>query len=86
MVNETAKNNLQIASLNIGRGIFNKEELLINTIDEHDFDICALSEVDIKDFDETKPFSIDGLKHTFPYRGLEQILNNSCVLQNPTSK
>ena len=58
MLTETVNNNLRIASLNIGRGLFDKEERLINTMEEHDLDICAVSEVDIKDFNETKPYSI----------------------------
>jgi hypothetical protein len=66
MLTETAKNNLCIASLIIDRGLFDKEERLINTIEEHELDICAVSEVDIKDFDETKPFSIEGFNTYFP--------------------
>ena len=62
----TTNNYLRIASLNINRGLFDKEEVLINTIEELNFDICAVSEVDIKDFDEKKPFSIDGFKTYFP--------------------
>ena len=57
---------LRIASLNIGRGLFKKEELLINTIIEQNCDICCISEVDIKDFDENKPFSIKDYKSFFP--------------------
>ena len=51
---ETVNNNLRIASLNIDRGLFDKEEQLINTTKELDLDIFGVSEVDIKDFDETK--------------------------------
>ena len=64
--NKTVNNNLRIASLNIDRGLFDKEERLISTMEELDFDICAVSEVDIKDFDETKPFSIKGFNTHFP--------------------
>ena len=64
--NETVNNNLRIASLNINRGLFNKEERLLNTIEEHELDIIGVSEVDIKDFDETKPFSLEGLNTFFP--------------------
>ena len=46
--------------------LFDKEERLINTLEEHELDICAVSEVDIKDFDETKPFSIEGFNTYFP--------------------
>ena len=43
-----------------------KEQLLINTIQEQNCDVCCVSEVDIKDFDERKPFSIKGYKTFFP--------------------
>ena len=65
-VHEKNVNSLRIASLNIGRGLFKKEELLINTINEQDCDIFCVSEVDIKDFDENKPFSIEGFRSFFP--------------------
>ena len=57
---------LRISSLNIGRGIFKKEELLVNTISEQNCDICSVSEADIEDFDEQKPFSIEGFNTYFP--------------------
>ena len=57
---------LRIASLNIGRGFFAKEELLIHTIKEHKIDICSVSECDVEDFNENKPFSIKGFKTLFP--------------------
>ena len=60
------KKPLKIASLNIGRGLFKKEELLKNTIRYHDFDVCSVSEVDIENFDEKKPFSIHGYRTFFP--------------------
>ena len=52
--------------MNINRGLFTKEELLINTILEKDFEIFTVSECEIKDFDENKPFSIAGYKIFFP--------------------
>ena len=66
MVHE--KRILRIASLNIGRGLFKKEELLVNTISEQNCDICSVSEVDIEDFDEKKPFSIRGYNTYFPLK------------------
>ncbi|MCP3931383.1 MAG: endonuclease/exonuclease/phosphatase family protein, partial [Bacteroidetes bacterium] len=66
LLTKNSKNNLKIASLNINRGLFDKEENLIKTIKENDFDICALSEVDIKYLDDKKPFSIEGFKTYFP--------------------
>ena len=53
-------------NLNIGRGLNNKEELLIHTIRNQDCDICGVSEVDIEDFDEKKPYSITGYNTFFP--------------------
>ena len=64
--NENVNNSLRIASLNIDRGLFNKEERLINTIEELELDIFGVSEVDIKDFDEKKPFSLEGFNTFFP--------------------
>ena len=43
---------LKIASLNIGRGLFSKEELLVNTMEDQKSDIFSVSEVDLEDFDE----------------------------------
>ena len=40
--------------------MFSKEELLINTVQEQNIDILGVSEVDLEDFDEKKPFSIKG--------------------------
>ena len=57
---------LRISSLNIGRGLFKKEELLANTIYEQECDICSVSEVDIEDFDENRPFTIKGYDTYFP--------------------
>ena len=64
--NETVNNKLRIASLNIDRGLFDKEERLINTIEDLELDIFGVSEVDIKDFDETKPYSLQGFNTFFP--------------------
>ena len=61
-------NKLRISSLNIRRGLFSKEEELIHLIQEQSCDVCSLSEVDIVDFDEKKPFSIEGFKTFFPLK------------------
>ena len=45
---------LRIGSLNIGTGLYAKEELLINTIQEQKCNIIGISEVDIEYFDEKK--------------------------------
>ena len=62
------KNSLRISSLNIRRGLNSKEEELILTIQDQNCDVCSLSEVDIEDFDEKKPFSIEGYKTFFPLK------------------
>ena len=64
-IHENNIKHLKIGSLNIGRGLYGKEELLINTINEQNLDFCSVSEVDIKDFDELKHFSIKGYKTIF---------------------
>ena len=51
---------LRIASLNIRRGLFGKEEILIHTINEHKIDMPSVSERDFDDFDESMQFSIKG--------------------------
>ena len=57
-------NNLRVASLNICRGLFKKEEQLIKTINETKCDIIGVSEVDITDFDEKNPIVWKALEHT----------------------
>ena len=49
---------LKVASLNICRGLFSKEELLQSTIKENNFDVCSVSEVDIENFEIKNPFNI----------------------------
>ena len=56
------KKELKIGSLNIGKGLYTKEEYLKNTISEENFDIISVSEVDIEYFDEKKPYSIHGYR------------------------
>jgi len=62
------KNILRISSLNIRRGLYSKEENLFHLIQEQSCDICSFSEVDIVDFDEKKPFSMEGFKTFFPLK------------------
>jgi len=62
------KNSLRISSLNICRGLFKKEERLLNTMNETKCDIFSVSEVDIEDFDEKKPYSLEGYKTYFPLK------------------
>ena len=62
------RSTLRISSLNIGRGLNMKENSLKYTILMEDCDVCSISEVDIEDFDENKPFSIEGYKTYFPLK------------------
>ena len=57
---------LKVASLNICRGLYSKEELLEATIKENDFDVCSVCEVDIENFDIKNPFSLRGYQTFFP--------------------
>ena len=57
---------LRISSLNICRGLETKEEVLKHSIMNQNCDICSVSEVDIDDFDEKRPFSIEGYNTFFP--------------------
>ena len=57
---------LKVASLNICRGLYSKEELLEATIRENDFDVCSVCEVDIENFDIKNPFSLGGYQTFFP--------------------
>ena len=59
---------LRISSLNIRRGLYKKEEELILLMQEQNCDVCSFSEVDIEDFNEKKPFSIEGFKTFFPLK------------------
>ena len=56
-----------VASKPIGRGLFKKEELLINTIHEQGCDIFGVSEVDIENFYEENPslFKVTNLSSHF---------------------
>ena len=62
------KKSLRISSLNIRRGLYRKEEELMLLMQEQNCDVCSFSEVDIVDFDEKKPFSIEGFKTFFPLK------------------
>ena len=64
---DTAKS-LRVASLNIDRGLIKKENELKYTIQEHNIDIIGVSEVDLIDFDEKKPFKIEGFNTFFPLK------------------
>ena len=75
------ENNLRVSSLNICRGLFKKEEMLMNTINETECDIIGVSEVDIADFDEKKNHIVwKALEHSFHLKGLAQRQRECSVL------
>ena len=59
---------IRVASLNINRGLIKKENELKYTIQENNIDIIGVSEVDLMDFDEKKPFKIEGFNTFFPLK------------------
>ena len=71
------KETLKISNLKINRGLNSKEELLKYTIQEQNCDIIGVSEVDIQDFDEKKPFTLEGYVTYFP---LQKIGSNKTRL------
>ena len=73
LMKKREQNTLKVASLNIGTGLYSKEELLINTLMEQDIDIFGVSEVDIEHFDEKKPFSIKGYQTFFSLERFDRI-------------
>ena len=67
--NESDKSkSLRVANLNIDRGLIKKEDLLKYTIQEYNIDMIGVSEVDLIDFDEKKPFKIEGFNTFFPLK------------------
>ena len=64
---DTAKY-LRVANLNIDRGLIRKEDLLKYTIQEYNIDVIGVSEVDLIDFDEKRPFKIEGFNTFFPLK------------------
>ena len=71
MIKGNISKSLKIASLNIGTGLFSKEELLVNTIKEHNINILGVSEIDIQYFNEKKPYSTKGYNRFFPLERLD---------------
>ena len=59
---------LRVANLNIDRGLIKKEDLLKYTIQEYNIDVIGVSEVDLIDFDEKRPFKIEGFNTFFPLK------------------
>ena len=58
--------NLRVASLNICKGLYSKETLLLNLMINEDIDIIGISEADLSFFDEKRPFSLHGYKTFYP--------------------
>ena len=54
------KGTITVASLNINRGLFEKEDLITHLLTQEEIGIVGLHEVDLKHFDDKKPFTIEG--------------------------
>ena len=63
---QRGENFLKMGSLNICGGLFDKEELIIETIHRNNIDIMCLSEAQIHNYYPTKPFTIKGFKTYLP--------------------
>ena len=72
---------ITVASLNIRRGLYSKETLIKQTIDQNNFAIVGLHEVEIEYFDETRPFSIKGYKTYFPMLRKSGIVRSLCLVR-----
>ena len=66
--NNPQSSTVQMASLNICRGMYTKENELGDIFEELGLDCLFLQEVDIRDYDTKKPFSIPGAR-TFTHKG-----------------
>jgi exonuclease III len=60
--------NLRIASWNIKRGLFTKEEEIKELAKNESIDLLALLEVDLKDIDDKKPPQVEGFATILPLR------------------
>ena len=60
---------LRIASLNIGGGLYRKEEMIQAAIEHNNFAIIGLHETEVSEFDKQRPFSLKGYKTYFPKKG-----------------
>ena len=59
---------LRVGNLNICKGLYSKEALLLNMIEHEEIDIFGVSETDILDFNEEKPFSLKGYRTYWPIK------------------
>ena len=59
--------NLKIASLNIRGNLSSEKDLLLkHLIHDGDYDVFNICETEIKDFDESRPYSVEGYRTFFP--------------------
>ena len=65
---DKTKKHLRIGNLNICKGLNNKEAQLLNMIEEEEIDIIGVSETDLKDFDESLPYTLRGFKTFWPLK------------------
>ena len=63
---------LRVGHLNICKGVNSKEALLLNTIEDEEIDIIGVSETDLYDFNEQKPWTLKGFKTYWPLKRTEK--------------
>ena len=71
---EKTKKTIRVGSLNICKGLNNKEVQLLNTMENEELDIFGVSETDLSDFDEEKPFTLKGFRTYYPLKRQERNL------------
>ena len=84
---DKTKKHLRIGNLNICKGLNNKEAQLLNMIEEEEIDIIGVSETDLKDFDESLPYTLRGFKTFWPLKRSETNMGRKfcCVLHIESS-
>ena len=61
-------NTLKVASLNVCKGLFSKEVLFLNMMQQEELDIIAVCETEVTDFGEQKPFTLSGFRTYWPLK------------------
>ena len=72
---------IRVASINICSGLLKKEETILATMQQFNFGIVFLHEVEARDFDEKRPFTLQGYKTYFPKKG-KDIKRTLCFVRN----
>ena len=61
-------NTLKVASLNVCKGLFSKEVLFLNMMQQEELDIIGVCETEVTDFGEQKPFTLSGFRTYWPLK------------------